>query len=164
MKTADAEVSQAHRHLRLQQQHPRWVGQQTDLPAVHRCCLHGNAGSPNKSPAVCAQPHPLSTDTPAAANQLVAREWQAWCVKSVCVFLRVCVWTETHPQQVDPVKGRSGAPVELGTQKKKEEETFVSRRLLRELVQLVHLGPAGPSGPAGPDVPPGNPGRSILKL
>lgn len=106
----------------------------TDLPAGHRCRLHGNAGSPNKSPAVCAQPHPPSTDTPAAANQLVSSERQAWweCVQSVCVFLRVGVERETRPHQVDPVEGTSGAPVDLETQRKKAEETFVSRHLLRE--------------------------------
>lgn len=122
----------AHGDLQLQQQHPRWAGPQTHLPAAHRCRLHGNAGSPNKSRAVCAQPRPLSTDTPTAANQLVARERQAWCVTSVCVFLRVCVGTETHPRHVDPVKGRSGAPGELQTQRKKAEETLVCRHLLRE--------------------------------
>lgn len=78
------------------------------------------------SPAVCAQPHPLSTDTPAAANQLVARERQAWWVrvKRVCVFLRVCVGRETRPRQAGPVTGTSGAWDELETQKKTAEETF----------------------------------------
>lgn len=53
-------------------------------------------------------------------------------MKSVCVFLRMCVGRETRPHQVDPVRRTLGVSDELERQRKKTEEMFESRRLLRD--------------------------------
>lgn len=53
-------------------------------------------------------------------------------MKSVCVFLRMCVGREKRPHQVDPVRRTLGVSDELERQRKKAEEMFESRCLLRD--------------------------------
>lgn len=106
----------------------------TDLPAGHHCRLHGNAGSPDRSRTVCAQPRPPSRDTPAVANQLAlcSRQMRWERAKSVCLFLGACVGGEMRPHRVDPADRMSGASVELETRRKKADKTFGFSHLLRE--------------------------------
>lgn len=55
-----------------QQDYLKFKASLMNSQACQHCHHRGNAGSPNKSRPVCAQPRPLSTDSPAATNQLVS--------------------------------------------------------------------------------------------